>query len=199
MMEEFGALNTKGFSSQIEYGALPESTHLPYEGVFNESKFDGGDGVEFPLDHQLGYARDQFLGSTHDKNINDYLAIFVKGNKDGKDRDDRILNATICLDISGSMGSGLTFDSGSRLKLAIEAIRMFVSKLRPDDSFGLVVFDDKADVVITQTKVANLDLSKTFSILDTINTRGGTTIREGFVTSQKNLYDYVTDNKCTNS
>ena len=55
----------------------------------------------------MGYARYQFLGSTHDKKINDYLALFVKGSKDGKDRDDRPLNATMCLDISGSMGSGL--------------------------------------------------------------------------------------------
>ena len=41
-MEEFGALNTKGFTSQIQYGVLPEPTHLPYEGVFNEIKFDVG-------------------------------------------------------------------------------------------------------------------------------------------------------------
>jgi Mg-chelatase subunit ChlD len=122
------------------------------------------------------------------------LAIFVKGNKDGKDRDNRILNATLCLDISGSMGSGLTWDSESRLKLAIEAIRMFVSKLRPDDSFGLVIFDNKAEVVIEQTKVKSLDLQKTFTTLETIKTRGGTTIREGFVMSQKILYNYAISN-----
>ena len=155
-MECFGALNTRGFSSQIEYGQLPEPSHLTYEGVFNEIKFDVGKVPELPLDLQLGYARHQFLSSSHDKNINDYLALFVKGNKDGKDRDDRSLNATICLDISGSMGSGLNNNHGnfrSRLDLSIEAIRMFISKMRPTDSFGLIVFDTKADVVIEQTKI----------------------------------------------
>lgn len=58
-------------------------------------------------DLHFGYARYQFSKSSHDKNINDYLALFVKGNKDGEDRDGRPLNALICLDISGSMGGGL--------------------------------------------------------------------------------------------
>lgn len=43
-----------------------------------------------------------------DNKINNYLALFTKGNKDGADRDGRHLNAVITLDISGSMGSGLT-------------------------------------------------------------------------------------------
>lgn len=168
-MECFGALNTRGFSSQIEYGQLPEPSHLTYEGVFNEIKFDVGKVPELPLDLQLGYARYQFLGSTHDRNINDYLALFVKGNKDGKDRDGRPLNATMCLDISGSMSGGLSNGKSngngnfrSRLQLSIEAIRMFISKMRPDDSFGLIAFDNKADVVIEQTKISNMNLNHTF-------------------------------------
>ena len=51
-----------------------------------------------------------------DGHINDYLTIFTKGNKDGQDRDNRVLNSVIVLDISGSMGSGLTKDGmGCRL------------------------------------------------------------------------------------
>ena len=63
----------------------------------------------------------------------------------------------ICLDISGSMGSGLTRNGeGHRLTLAKEAIKMFFSKLRPSDSFGLVVFDTKADTLIKSAKVSDL-------------------------------------------
>jgi hypothetical protein len=107
----------------------------------------------------------------------------VKGSKDGKDRDERTLNATICLDISGSMSSGLSNDHGnfkSRLSLSVEAIRMFLSKMRSSDSFGLIVFDTKADIVIEQTRIDKLDLDHTFKLLDKIKTRGGTTIRCGF-------------------
>jgi hypothetical protein len=35
----------------------------------------------------IGYARAQNQNSAFDNEINDYLAIFTKGNKDGADRD----------------------------------------------------------------------------------------------------------------
>lgn len=44
-----------------------------------------------------------------DTSTNDYLALFLKGDTDGEPRDDRILNAVIALDISGSMGGALSF------------------------------------------------------------------------------------------
>jgi hypothetical protein len=75
--------------------------------VFNEIKFDVGNKTPLVKDLHFGYARYQFSESPFDNKINDYLALFVKGNKDGEDRDGRVLNALICLDISGSMGGGL--------------------------------------------------------------------------------------------
>lgn len=60
------------------------------------------------MDLHCGYARYQFSSSLFDKEVNDYLAIFVKSSKDGRDRDERPINVLICLDISGSMGGGLT-------------------------------------------------------------------------------------------
>lgn len=120
---------------------------------------------EIPLDLQIGYARYQFPNSCYDKNINDYLALFVKGQKDGKDRDERPLNATICLDVSGSMGGGLGSGNSeykTRLSLSKEAIMMFISKLRPNDSFGLITFENFAKVIIPQTRVSDLDMTKSF-------------------------------------
>lgn len=102
-----GARNTQGFTSQVEMGHLPSETHLTYEGVFNELRFDVGKKTEKIVDLHLGYARYQFAQSQHDTQINDYLALFVKGAADGQDRDARKLNAIICLDISGSMGGEL--------------------------------------------------------------------------------------------
>jgi hypothetical protein len=67
----------------------------------------------------LGYARAQNPSSAFDNGINNYLAVFTKGSKDGEMRDDRVLNAVIVLDISGSMGSGLNSKGeGHRLELA---------------------------------------------------------------------------------
>jgi len=150
-----GARNTRGFSSQIESGELPDATHLTYEGVFNEIKFNVGPKTNLIKDLHFGYARSQFTKSLHDNSTNDYLAIFMKGKQDGEDRDARILNALICLDISGSMGGGLGSidykNYQSRLDLSKEAIKMFISKLRPNDSIGMITFNDQAQVIFEPT------------------------------------------------
>jgi len=36
----------------------------------------------------------------------------------------------------------------TRLRLSIEAIQLFVSKLRPNDSFGLVTFNQTSNVFL---------------------------------------------------
>jgi len=45
----------------------------------------------------------------------------------------------------------------SRLKLSVEAIKMFISKLRLNDSVGLVTFTDSAQVVFEPTLKSKLD------------------------------------------
>jgi Mg-chelatase subunit ChlD len=79
----------------------------------------------------------------------------MKGKQDGEDRDARSLNVLICLDISGSMGGGLgSIDYShhtSRLDLSKEAIKMFISKLRPNDAIGMITFNDKAQVIFEVT------------------------------------------------
>lgn len=101
---------------------MPESTHLTYEGVFNEINFDVGNKTDKIVDLHYGYARYQFAKSAFDSEINDYLAVFFKSSKDGADRDDTPINALICLDISGSMNGGLGQNRKtelSRLKLSV--------------------------------------------------------------------------------
>ena len=83
----------------------------------------------------MGYSRFQFIKSQFDSNINDYLALFMKGKADGEEREENVkLNLVICLDISGSMGSGLGGNPfeyqghKNRLNLSIEAIKMLIAK-----------------------------------------------------------------------
>ena len=115
---------------------------------------------ELTKDLHFGYARYQFQESTYDNQINDYLALFVKGCKDGADRDERPLNSLICLDISGSMGSGLgsyNYENfKSRLWLSVEAIKMFISKLRPTDSVGVITFNTQAQIILEPTYKSRL-------------------------------------------
>jgi Mg-chelatase subunit ChlD len=119
----------------------------------------------------------------------------MKGCKDGEPRDERRLNSVIILDISGSMDGKLSKKSNKkRLDLSKEAIKMFVSKLRPDDSFGLVVFDTKGSTMIPCTQKKDLEVETVFSMIDTIRTKGGTTLSSGFNEGLRNLKEYT--DKC---
>ena len=116
----FASFNTKGFSSALSntnyYTPLPAETHITYDGCFNELKYSIGPKAKKRMELYLGYARAQNSESFFDKDINNFLTVFTKGSKDGEDRDDRVLNAVIVLDISGSMGGPLTSKGeGNRL------------------------------------------------------------------------------------
>jgi len=95
------------------------------------------------------------------------------------------LNLVVCLDISGSMGCGLgngyfyADNQQTRLALSIEAVKMLMEKLKPNDSIGMVVFDTSAETVFEMTLKKNLT-SEIFERLSNIRKRGGTTIINGF-------------------
>ena len=57
---------------------------------------------------------------------------------------------------------------------------MFVSKLRPTDSFGLVTFNNKGYTLIQGIKKSELDLENVFEIVNSIQAQGGTTLKSGF-------------------
>ena len=66
------------------------------------------------------------------------------------------------METSGSMGGQLTArdPTKSRISLTKEAIKMFLSKLRDDDSFGLVQFTDISKTLIQCDLKKNLELKK---------------------------------------
>lgn len=107
----------------------------------------------------------------------------MKGSSDGEPRDDRRLNSVIVLDISGSMGGRLTHDKENlrtRLELSKEAIKMFVSKLRPTDTFGLVTFNNQGQTLLKSTLKSELDMDTVFEMVNAIQVSGGTTLLSGF-------------------
>ncbi len=71
----------------------------------------------------------------------------------------------IVLDRSGSMG-------GDPLEGAIEAIAGLVRRLAPQDAFGLVTFDDQADVVVPVRVMADHDSAELERTIRSIYVRG---------------------------
>ena len=66
MMGIMGARNVAGFSNSVKAGILPPHTHLTYEGLFNELKYNVGPKTDKVLDLHFGYSRFQFLKSQFD-------------------------------------------------------------------------------------------------------------------------------------
>ena len=87
MMEMMGARNTSRFRNYVASNTLPPPTHLTYEGLFNELEFKVGPKTNLPVDLHLGFARYQFQKSQYDQKTNDYLALFLKSERDGSERD----------------------------------------------------------------------------------------------------------------
>lgn len=193
-MEGFtGARNTAGFSAIVHKKHLPPPTHLSYEGLFNELRFNVGPKTDKVVDLHHDYARFQFKESKFDSDIHDYLTLFVKGKADGQPREEgRRLNSVICLDISGSMNGGLGSnyyakgEKHTRLSLCIEAIKMFISKLHPEDSVGMTTFDSQAHLIFEPILKKDLPQS-VYETLDAIKACGGNYLIDGFNLSKSML------------
>jgi hypothetical protein len=56
---------------------------------------------------------------------------------------------------------------------------MFISKLRPNDSVGLVTFNNIGHVIFEPVFKSHFD-TKYYDLIDQITTNGGTTIKSGF-------------------
>lgn len=189
-----GAMNSAGFTSQLNSGQLPSPDHITYEGVFNELAFSIGPKAEQPLELHIGFCRAQNSASLVDPSPQNYLALFTKGGNDGQPRNERALNAVIILDISGSMSGGLSRANSSgksRLDLSKEAIKMFVSKLRAGDSFGLVTFNNSGVTVVPCARKESFDVNVLFALVDSIRTSGGTTLKSGFDEGERCLRTYL--------
>ena len=57
---------------------------------------------------------------------------------------------------------------------------MFVSKLRDNDSVGIVVFNNTAQTILKGMKKSELDMQAVFALVDNIKQSGGTTLNSGF-------------------
>ena len=57
MKKNFCAGNSRGFSESVRGGRLPDVSHITFEGVFNELKFDAGQQTNLHSDLKFGYAR----------------------------------------------------------------------------------------------------------------------------------------------
>jgi Ca-activated chloride channel family protein len=89
----------------------------------------------------------------------------------------RPVDLSVVLDTSGSMRNG-------KLDAAKRATRHLARSMGPDDTFGLVVFSDRARSVVAQGPVDLLELDRT---LDRVWDHGGTDLHQGIRTGSDRL------------
>lgn len=92
----------------------------------------------------------------------------------------------VVLDRSGSM-AGAVFDS------AKESILKLIDRLAPQDSFGLVAFDDQAQIIAPMRTMADHDLPALRQAIRQMQTGGQTDISGGYTMGLRELTRVATD------
>ena len=94
------------------------------------------------------------------------------------------VNLCLVLDRSTSM-------QGMRLQQVKEGTRQIIDRLSPDDTLSLVVFSDRAEVVLSAQRGIDKALAK--SMTSTVQASGGTEMLQGMLAGLQELETYRTD------
>ena len=96
----------------------------------------------------------------------------------------------VVLDRSGSM-------SGDRLQSAKLSLLKLIDRLAPQDSFGLVAFDDQALVIAPMRSISDHDLPTLKNVIRELNTGGQTDLSAGYLMGLRELSRANTNNGAT--
>ena len=102
------------------------------------------------------------------------------------------VNLAIVLDRSGSM-------SGEKIRVAKVAVDEAIARLRPDDRFSVVAYDDVVDVVIESTPASAEARRGAIERLRAVDARGSTNLGEGWLRGCEQVAGHLVDrgvNRC---
>ena len=201
-----GAKDIANFRRNITENFLPLPTDLTYEGLFYDYYFDTGitQSCEklFCPSYSSAISEDPF------SNKKEYfLSVGLNSNIRQEDFSRRKLNLVFVIDISGSMGSPFneyyydpntgerddTNDFKTKMESASESLVAMLDHLRPEDSFGLVTFNDRSNTLKPMGLVKDTDLKKTKDLILGLKEGGGTNMFTGMTLATETLKKYRTD------
>ena len=187
-----GAKDTHNFSDNIHNGYLPKIDSITYEGTYYQHYFDTGLQGEcqelFCPSYSQATIKDIYTDETYH-----YLSVGLNSGIDQADFKRPKLNLVVVLDISGSMGSRFNryfydgkkrknSDTKSKMKIANEAIIAMMKHLKPEDRFGVVLFDNNAYPVKPLRSVAATDMEAIKGHILALREKGGTNWSAGYKT-----------------
>lgn len=187
-----GAKDTDNFIENIKQGYLPKLDAITYEGTYYQHYFETGLTGEckslFCPSYTKAMKRDLY---TDEKSY--YLNVGLNSGIEESDFKRKKLNLVVVLDISGSMGgrfnkyyydkknrSHSESESKSKMQIANEAIVAMVNHLNPEDSLGVVLFDNNAYRVKTLRKVKYTKMDAIKEHILALKEQGGTNWSAGY-------------------
>ncbi len=196
-----GAKDSNNFEDNIKNGYLPKLKSITYEGVFYQHYFDTGKKSLcknlFCPSYSTAITQDLFSGEKEY-----YLSVGLNSNIKASDFKRKILNLIVVLDISGSMSSPFnsyyydpkkhnkTKENSNKSKIQIANISLvnMLKHLHPQDSLGIVLFDNNAYLAKPLHKVADTDMNAIKNHILDLQARGGTNWSAGYKRGLK-LFD----------
>ncbi|WP_252700698.1 vWA domain-containing protein [Natronosalvus vescus] len=209
-----GAADVSTFRQNVREGYLPTPASIAYEGLFHEYYFDtGGDGSCTSLfcpTYTPAVSPDPFSDEREQ-----FLSVGLDSGLSQTDFERPALNLVIVLDISGSMRASFTDyyydqyggayyydehgnkreidedDTRPKMDVAKDALVSLTRHLRPDNRFGVVLFNSDAAVAKPLRKVGKTDMDAIRGHIQAdIRAGGGTNISAAMDAAEELMADY---------
>jgi Ca-activated chloride channel family protein len=198
-----GPINVDTFRMSISKSILPPLSSITVEGLFNEYFFDTGRKGNTNEVLDTSYV----VASCVDPISNElerYVSVGLNCRDDGKNYRNG-LNLVLVLDISGSMGSIFSITSHSsesvsnasedsklkKITVAVQVLQEITKTMRPSDRLGVVLFDDRVELLQPIRKMDMIDTESLLEKLDQVCERGGTNMEIGFSKGVEILEDLL--------
>ena len=191
-----GAKDADNFRENIDNCYLPVPTDITHEGLYFDYEFvtknETGCTSLFCPQYEAAVLPDPFS-----KKDEYFLSVGLGSNLTVEDFARPPLDVVIVLDISGSMSSAFDkyhYDrfrtpgqtpilnndwNKSKMEIAKESVSAMVDHLKPDDRFGMVLFESTANTFIPFERIADAGRGRIKNIIATLQPQGGTNMEAG--------------------
>jgi len=189
-----GANDANNFRENIENDFLPLPTDITFEGLFYDYFFDTGQleacDALFCPSYSYAVSKDPISKETEY-----FLSVGLNSGIQESDFERKKLNLVVVLDISGSMGASFNkyyydrfgrqveVEEGdfekSKMEVANESVVALLDHLQDDDRFGMVLFNNSAQLAKPLRAVGETDMDAIADHILEIVENGGTNMAAG--------------------
>lgn len=188
-----GAKDINNFRENISNGYFPLETDITYEGIYYDYSFDTGNANSGDSSKMFYPTFSTAVSKDPISNKDEYyVSVGLNSNIKESDFQRKKLNVVLVLDISGSMSSSIKdyyYDANnnedekefkSKMKLAEESINILLDQLNPEDSVGVVLFDNIGYLAKPLNLVGDTDIDAIKEHILDVEAMGGTNFEAGY-------------------